>query len=276
MDVFAILDKDVLDSDENGSFSVALSVYSDKTNDMYPYFQNNTRYAVCPACGNPVTFVALVANENVDETGKRSPYAKHHKFSVPGLASYDQVKYDSCPLSSRNMRNRNTPVFINKGNRTIEKLLDERKIELRIALSEIIGVIISKDSIDKLITTFKVNRGCYAVGITPSNLPYRLLEIVNSLSLKGRYLNDLTPNPVLLCINQSEDFIISDANRIQSVVDDDEHYSRIFIQFYGWRRISSAEEAINRRIFTKNNVGEEFVLSNARIPLDLELFNHGL
>ncbi|OSK14544.1 hypothetical protein EAMG_05324 [Escherichia coli M056] len=72
--------------------------YEKKTLKTYPYVQNineKTKYfALCPQCKNPVSLV----NPFYKESESGLFYAKHEKHDVPGIASYNEEKYHSCPL----------------------------------------------------------------------------------------------------------------------------------------------------------------------------------
>ncbi|MGN0460806.1 MAG: hypothetical protein ACI4HZ_00015, partial [Ruminococcus sp.] len=94
----------VFKTKDSGGTILTVENFENLTNKKSPYYQSKKNgkekhYAICPACGNPVTVVNLYKDNYIDmEQNRVSLHARHHKGTILGIAEYDEQKYKECPL----------------------------------------------------------------------------------------------------------------------------------------------------------------------------------
>lgn len=145
---------------------------------------NKSLYAVCPACDNPIQIIGLFKNSA--EAG-RKPYGRHHKGSIPKLASYHEEDYYDCPYSNPTWRK---PGKYRKPGSPLARmtlnLLKAQFDRVIYILSKDMEVKISLDTARRMLRSYLGDEGWLYRTATPYNLPWPFGEVEKALPLFGR------------------------------------------------------------------------------------------
>ncbi|WP_178125792.1 hypothetical protein [Pseudomonas sp. EMN2] len=187
MNVFALIDS----PDE--PISLTEDIYYSRTNRKWPYVQevgNKLRaYAVCPSCKNPVRLV----NRTATETRSGSFYAKHHKWDVHGVASYDERAYALCDLANPTRMDelkRRLPSQQGRSDEIKEALINAFDIVVSMLAADT-GVKMTDGVLEEMLDDFSKNNGHEYSAVNLYNLPYAFAYMTESKDLYGCEVNDV-------------------------------------------------------------------------------------
>ncbi|WP_140187537.1 hypothetical protein [Providencia stuartii] len=180
MNVFAIL------TDPDNAIELTEKNYNRFTKRDFPYVQHNANnepsaYAICPECQNPIRLI----NRNVDSTESKTFYARHHCFSVPHLANYDQDAYEDCQLA--NPHRFDGKVRRKPGQKTDHiKQVFLNNIDLIITtLEQEMGIKLSDSTIENMIADFCKTKGYEYRAVGIHNLPLAFAYMTEAQNLLG-------------------------------------------------------------------------------------------
>ena len=118
-------------------------------------------YAICPACHNPVIIVNLYVDKTIDENKNRMPlHAKHCKYDVDGLATYDEKAYTNCPFANPDKFGGSARHTSKKGRNEIVSLIKNYPIVLFNEIRYISGIDFSEAAFSKMIDKFIKSLNC--------------------------------------------------------------------------------------------------------------------
>lgn len=163
--------------------------YLRETGDKEPYTVDDAknkrhRYAVCPACDNPIQIIGVFKNTLA---GGPSPYGRHNKGTVLQIAVYHEEDYLACPYSNRKWttphrkRAPDSPAA-----KTALKTLHDQFDRAIYILSKDIDIHISNAFAKRLLALYIGDEGWRYRTATSYNLPWTLLEAAHAFPLYGR------------------------------------------------------------------------------------------
>lgn len=159
--------------------------YNGKTHRAETYVRNDGRevksYALCPACGNPVTLV----NRLVPKTDAQILYARHTGSSVPGLAVHNQQAYEDCPFHNPERFDSKTPRKSKERNDEIRDALINHIHLVVSTLEKAIGITLTDDLIAEMLKDFKASEGHKYRCINLYNLPFGFAYMTEARDLWG-------------------------------------------------------------------------------------------
>lgn len=151
-----------------------------------------TLYAICPACGNPITMVAL-ARRTSDSP---KAHGRHVTHDIPKLASYNQEAYDFCPYANpnahmpdKNERKKN----IDGLPFDIYNLLRKEFDRVIYLLQKDIPVYISHAFAGTLLDDYLKTKGYLYPAASLQNLPWTFAYASASHSLVKRFIKKESP-----------------------------------------------------------------------------------
>jgi hypothetical protein len=170
------------------SYKITTKNFEDKTGNKYPYVQdqgmNKSRFAVCPACDNPIQIVGLYKNS---VEGGKKPHGKHCSHSIRGIANYSLEDYDDCPFANHN-RHASTKYRSEKSRLSKEILLTVREQIDRITyfLNYHTGLYISKQLASSMLDNYLKSKGWRYRNATLYNIPWIFAECNDAFPLYGK------------------------------------------------------------------------------------------
>ncbi|MEY0065316.1 hypothetical protein AB7W70_18220 [Providencia rettgeri] len=183
MNVFAVL------TDPDNPIALSESTYNRFTKRDFPYVQPNaknipTPYAICPECHNPI----ILINRHVTSTESNTFYARHHCYSVPHLANYNQDAYEDCQLA--NPHRFDGKVRRKPGQKTDKiKLVFLKNIDLIIStLEKAMGMRLSDSTIENMISDFCRTKGYEYRAVGIHNLPLAFAYMTEAQNLFGCFI----------------------------------------------------------------------------------------
>lgn len=209
--------------------------FEDRTNKVFPYYQNGAKYALCPTCGSSVQIINGKNNntQNVSQT----IYASHTKSSIDGLP-YDEKAKLNCPSYSGNLNNWQKIYQKSAGlkNKEVEKYIELNIIKIALEVEKIIGFkcVYRKSSTSNLFesiyNSFKANGGLYigANQFVPEYIPMLIIARASAVKCWGAILIDdgikkkIKSNKLLgKSLEQEPQFQPNGNVKIVGVLDDD-------------------------------------------------------
>lgn len=184
-----------LTTDSTTVIDLTVENYETATHRREPYYAmekgEEVHFAVCPGCNNPIKLVNLYDGEIVDENNNSQPlHARHRKGNVNKIATYNKEKYLKCSLSGKNYFSR----------KTLEHNLEKRNEILNLVLSypdilyqfvkDITSINFSRRKFVDMIIYFIETKKYYYKGLSPFNLPYGFLYMLNSIRIIKQYIKD--------------------------------------------------------------------------------------
>ncbi|MDO6534825.1 hypothetical protein [Alteromonas stellipolaris] len=150
------------------------------TGKKFPYYveykDSVKHHAVCPACDNPLLIINLhVDREYEDESGesKQAPlHARHIKYDVADLATYDEEAYIECPYANPSSSISPTKKKPGKASNEILQLIRIFPDAIALVLSKSLGIFIEEGLFDSMLKTFKKEEGYLFRFVNKYNLPY--------------------------------------------------------------------------------------------------------
>ncbi len=221
---------------KNKVYSISEKLFSEVTGDEKPYCAKrgaqDSYYAVCPECDNPIQIVGLY--KSTIESGKK-PYGRHYKGTIPHLAEYCEEDYELCdyanPEWKRPYGKRSPDSKIAK--RTLA-LLKEQYDRVVYVLSKEIEIKISNSLARELLRQYLISQGWRYNMATLNNLPWVLLEANGAHSLFGRYIQkDGELHKKLKESCATVDFQISDDGKYVKIINNSKkEYVNIYFHMY--------------------------------------------
>ena len=163
--------------------------FQNVTGNIPPYVkqcpnEEQIRYAVCPACDNPIEIIGLY--KNTLESG-RQPYGRHHDGTILNLAEYDEAEYYDCPYSKPGKNNKT------KYRRPESKISGQIYELLRMQFDRVIFLLgksadmkISNETAGRMLAEYLGDKGyCYR-NATMHNLPWSFALAALPKKLFGR------------------------------------------------------------------------------------------
>lgn len=152
--------------------------FDDKTNKMYPYYQQGSRYARCPFCDSVVNIKGGAENKN--QSTQKKIYASHHGNEVEGFELKD---YKNCPFYQGNKGNWQGVYQVNKDaveNEELKIYIENSKVAIAEELSELTGISFkNKDGVNTLFVniyeSFISNNGLHRKNWHPEMVSHIIL-----------------------------------------------------------------------------------------------------
>ena len=185
--------------------------FEEKTNKKLPYYQNGSKYALCPTCGSSIQLIGGGNNNTQSSTGKY--YAAHTKNPIEGLL-YDIDRKNNCANYEGNKNNwqgiyqrrRELPE-----NEELSKFINENKSDNAKKVGDLIGFNGLKGDgrtptaiFDKILESFISNEGLCILPeqFVPDYIPRMIIERAAPVSCWGAtpyraILNRIQRNPNL-------------------------------------------------------------------------------
>ncbi|MCL2841202.1 MAG: hypothetical protein FWE05_10575 [Defluviitaleaceae bacterium] len=159
----------------------------------YPYYQKNSKgelkqYAICPVCENPITVVGFY-NKNDKYKGK--PHGRHRRYSLKGIAEYNQEAYDYCPLASRNQayeKDARRPMTYDKLANEIVSMLISQFDRVVYLLNKQMPFLFGATLLRSMLRTYFDALGHFFMGATLENIPWIFAYMSNNQNLYGQKL----------------------------------------------------------------------------------------
>lgn len=142
------------------------------------------RYAVCPACDNPIVLVGLYRREG--DGRPRRPYGKHCGHDVPGLAVYDERAYRECKFANPDRRSRTKRKPSDRTARALYEIMRTRFDRVEYAWRQCSGIRLSGKSLRRALEAWRDGRAWLNYDATYHNLPQMLFWGGGVTSLYGQ------------------------------------------------------------------------------------------
>jgi hypothetical protein len=262
MDSFKILN-------DNKTYKITRENFEMLTDKKYPYCQEirkRMRYlAICPTCGNPISFIGLYINDQTDRKRKRALHGRHFTQNVSQLADFDEFAYENCPLHNDKAGKLYTDIPGTKKNNEIVRLIKTYPEELRECISKILGFHISRSKFEKLLVSFVNSKGYYFKGMTKFNLPYYFLYLLPNQKLyKCKVLDDVVEKAIDL---KSKYFEVSKEKRLEKKVDEYVEFEFILVEHIK----NDNSESINYKLIERKKEIRNLIFEY-RIEINHSLF----
>lgn len=232
---------DVFKTATSEKLNLTVENFENATNKKVPYYQKNKKgkdkhYALCPLCGNPILVVNLYKTDYEDITKKsKSLHARHCRYSVKGIAQYNEANYFNCPLHNQNSFGREAVRNDNNYNEYLYKIIQNERATIRRKIRDILGVNFSDKFLDNIIDEYLNNRNYQYEHTNEFNLPYSIIYTSNALSIYNRYIkNNAIGNQLVNAINKNSKYFIVTDDKISKI--DSNNYAEIDIQLCHHRK----------------------------------------
>jgi hypothetical protein len=151
-------------------YPIDKTTFEEQSRMQEPYYiDEDTQYAVCPRCDNPIQIIGLY--KRLENTPR--PFGRHLRRSIEGLAEYAQERYDYCPLANPQKPNPNKKRSGQDGiPNALLALLREQFDRVVYLLSRDTGIVFSEGLLRKMLKTFLDVDGCLYPWATTVNLPW--------------------------------------------------------------------------------------------------------
>ena len=175
-----------------------VSKFDTATNKTCPYYQDGSRYAICPTCTSSVSIKNGKGN-NVKSKRTLDMYASHTTKEVNGLNF--NPSYKSCPNYTGNNNNWQKIYTANSSqkNLALETYINNHENEIVEILTEITGIRfwkwgkdpaenrikIPSSLFNKLYSSFVKHRGLYCKYFAPDAVPVLLLSRMGKIDASG-------------------------------------------------------------------------------------------
>lgn len=185
----------------NSVYDLTEKNYSMVTKQKYPYVEigengEKRRYAVCPACDNPIQIIrksepgsVLKAEGEFIYTGVREPYSlygKHIKKDMP-MARYNERSYRFCPYASKSIQVKKT--MKKEGMTAYEQDIYKAVMEyfdLAVyVIQQDTGIHVSKKIAENILRRYIKQEGYMYYWATLYNIPWMMLYYADPIPCYG-------------------------------------------------------------------------------------------
>lgn len=147
------------------------------------YVDEDTQYAVCPKCDNPIQLIGLY--KSLANTPR--PFGRHYPKSVNGLAEYNEEAYRFCPLANPQKPSPEARKKDAAGTPSVALELLEKEFDRVVyLLSRDTGILFSDNLLRKMLATYWKSGGYLYPWISVSNLPWMFGYMSNAKPLFGQ------------------------------------------------------------------------------------------
>lgn len=262
-------------------YQISDANYELQTGKKSPYRQNKNNsisyYAVCPECENPIQMVGIfkATEETEDKT-----YGRHHKGTIPALATYDEDDYINCSLSSpkrkKSEKLRSPTSKVANQTLTILKTQFDRVIYL---ISKQMSVKISSSLAEKMLKQYLAEEGWLHREATLNNIPWLFVQCNPAIPLFGRYIvkdSELHQEIVKHC--PDVDCIGSNGDEYVQIRQANKSYVRLYFTLCNYRKKVEDEhliETIDFLLYEDTPYGKELkTIFSKEIVMQTDYFNN--
>lgn len=177
---------------------ISVTIFEDKTNKEFPFYQNGSKYALCPTCGSSVQIIN--GKNNTHQNNSQTIYAAHTNGSVNGL-NFDEESKLKCLNYIGNKNNWQEIYKIQERtieNKEVEKYINLNISEIALEVEKIIGFKCEygdgrqSSLFVNLYNSFKSNRGLFIAPnqFIPEYIPRLIIERAGPIKCWGAVFND--------------------------------------------------------------------------------------
>ncbi len=237
-----------------------------------PYFVNDTCYALCPACDNPIQICALYKKKE----NSPKPYGRHTGKDIKDFAPFDSQKYDFCPYASHRKGYNNYDELIKDDidQSTIEalELLRDNFDKVIYLVKKESGIKISNNFAKEMLVSFlgngNENAGYLFYYFNKTNFPYLFAYRCKDFSLRGRYIN--TEAPLYNILKERNVKFSKDGQYLVSFAENPQSYVFSFIHYKIETIEGDIHETVKFCIFDK----QRNIIFERKIIIDLAYINN--
>lgn len=182
-----------------------IDVFEEKTNKELPYYQNGSKYALCPTCGSSIQLIGGENNNTRSRTGRY--YAAHTRNPIEGLL-YDIERKNNCANYGGNHNNwqgiyQRRPEL--PENEELSRFIDENKPDIAKKVGDLIGFNGLKSDetptaiFDKMLESFINNGGLCILPeqFVPDYIPRMIIERAEPVICWGSIPHEEIRNRIL-------------------------------------------------------------------------------
>lgn len=164
-------------------YDLTQEIYEEETGCDWPYSQNNSYYAICPLCDNPIRIIGLKTNNP-----KKRIYGAHAGKDIEGLAKNCVASMKECDNYKGGKVSEIKPSLTIK-DQPVKEILSFMRHYYDVILSvveEESGVYISKQLARNLLSNYIKKEAWCFWQTRETNIPWILLDATNSFNIFGR------------------------------------------------------------------------------------------
>ena len=237
----------------NNVYELTKHNFSLVTKDHFPYVIESEdgvkrRYAVCPACDNPVQIIGYIDETVQSETGSQNVirnmrlYGKHIKMNMP-VARYNERAYRFCPYASKSPR-------VNKTSKKDGITAYEINLcnalkncyDLAIyVLQQDTGIYISQKNAENLIKSYMDHEGYMYYWATLYNLPWMLLYFADPMPCFGMRVR--RESPLWKYLHWRKDVSLTESHRQEyDIVGSRKKFLNLYMELQNHKRTIEDDE----------------------------------
>lgn len=179
--------------------------FEEKTNKESPYYQNGSKYALCPTCGSSIQLIGGENNNTRNRAGRY--YAAHTKNPIEGLP-YDIERKSNCANYEGNQDNWQGIYQRRQGlpeNEELSRFIDNNKSDIAKKVGDLIGFNGIKCNgepsaiFNRLLNSFKENGGLCILPeqFAPEYIPRMIIERAEPVICWGSIPHEEIRNRIL-------------------------------------------------------------------------------
>lgn len=224
---------------------VSITKFEEMTNKNYPYYQNGSKYALCPTCGSSVQIINGRNNQYQNDSTKI--YAAHTRNEINGL-NFDKESKLRCINYSGNKNN--WQKIYKKNNRKqinieIEKYINANNTRIAKEIEQIIGFKCVyrngkfSELYNEIYSSFESNNGlCIAPNqFVPEYMSRLIIEKAGPVKCWGAIYNDQTikekitkSEKKVFSTKKGYQFLPKEDVKLVGVLNDDENPTKLIIK----------------------------------------------
>ena len=182
-----------------------INEFEEKTNKESPYYQNGSKYALCPTCGSSIQLIGGENNNMRNRAGRY--YAAHTKNPIEGLP-YDIERKSNCANYEGNQDNWQGIYQRRQGlpeNEELSRFIDNNKSDIAKKVGDLIGFNGIKCNgepsaiFNRLLNSFKENGGLCILPeqFAPEYIPRMIIERAEPVICWGSIPHEEIRNRIL-------------------------------------------------------------------------------
>lgn len=182
-----------------------INEFEEKTNKESPYYQNGSKYALCPTCGSSIQLIGGENNNTRNRAGRY--YAAHTKNPIEGLP-YDIERKSNCANYEGNQDNWQGIYQRRQGlpeNEELSRFIDNNKSDIAKKVGDLIGFNGIKCNgepsaiFNRLLNSFKENGGLCILPeqFAPEYIPRMIIERAEPVICWGSIPHEEIRNRIL-------------------------------------------------------------------------------
>lgn len=177
----------------NEVFKISTHNYEKDPGHILLYYQDNSYYALCPSCDNPIQICSLYDRKS----NSPKAHGRHTGKDIAGLGKFSVERYDNCPYASHKSSNNTSQMKENIDEETIMALtlLQSNFDRVIYLLQKTTGLRISNALSEKMLASFmgihgnkNENLGYLYRYFNKVNFPFLFAYRSQEFSIRGQFI----------------------------------------------------------------------------------------